>query len=148
MNRPPAWLVSLQDLYAGIVVPGLLSHGWLSLELVRHAFQDMEVLRRTFHIKEHQSYKHQPEKDQDEHKLFTVLFLDLYRCITKRMNNGGGGGGGGVRIAKMLILLSLKVYEFIFKFLLPFENCFPRCRFRVVASTLSLPRCHKRERTW
>ena len=93
MTLPPAWLVSLQDLYADIVVPGLLSHGWLSLELVRHAFQDLEVLRRTFHINEHQSYKHQPEKDQDEHKLFTVLFLDLYRCITKRMNNGGGGGG-------------------------------------------------------
>lgn len=42
------------------------------------------------------------------------------------------GEGGGVRIAKMLILLSLKVYEFIFKLLLPFENCFPRCRFHVV----------------
>ena len=153
--------------------PGLLSRGWLSLELVRQAFQDLEVLWCTFHIKKHQSYKHQPEKDQDEHKLFTVLFWDGYRCWyngtwrtreadsgqklsfptcrflvvaselslysrgTSVLQNGWIMGGRGVRIAKMLILLSQKVYKSIFKFLLPFENCFPRCRFRVVSSTLS-----------
>ena len=44
------------------------------------------------------------------------------------------GGGGGVRTTKMLILLSLKVHEFIFKFLL-LGNCLPRCRF---------PSCHFR----
>ena len=55
-----------------------------------------------------------------------------------------GGGGDGVRTTKMLILLSLKIHEFIFKFL-PLDNCLPRCRipschFRVVASTLSQER--------
>ena len=75
-------------------------------------------------------------------------FMDLLHWIDGWMV----GGWGGVRTTKMLILLSLKIHEFIFKFL-PLDNCLPRCRipschFRVVASTLSLPSCRKRERTW
>ena len=57
---------------------------------------------------------------------------------------------GVVRITKMLILLSLKVYEFIFNSPPPLKTVLhvfasrlslPRCRFNVVASQLSLPRC-------
>ena len=58
----PAWLVSLQDLSAGIAVPGLLIRGSSSTKLARHAFQDLGVRECTFRTIKHQSYKHRPKK--------------------------------------------------------------------------------------
>ena len=55
-----AWLVSCQDLSAGIAVPGLLRRDSSSVELAVHVFQDLEVAGCTFHKEAHQSYKHQP----------------------------------------------------------------------------------------
>ena len=60
----PAWLVSLQDLSAGIVVQGFLRCGSSQEELARHAFQDLEVPRYTSHITEHQSFKRLSKKEQ------------------------------------------------------------------------------------
>ena len=67
-----AWLVSLQDLSAGIAVPGLSTHGSSWAELAVHVFSDLEVPGRTFHKEEHQSYKHQPMNDTH---IFNVKFL-------------------------------------------------------------------------
>ena len=58
----PAWLVSLQDLSAGIAVPGFLTRGSSSTKLARHAFQDLGVPECTFRTIKHHSYKHQPKK--------------------------------------------------------------------------------------
>ena len=58
----PAWLVSLQDLSAGIAVPGLLTRGSSSTKLARLAFQDLGVPECTFRTIKHQSYKHPPKK--------------------------------------------------------------------------------------
>ena len=58
----PAWLVSLQDLSAGIAVPGLLTRGSSSTKLARHAFQDLGVSECTFLTIKHHSYKHRPKK--------------------------------------------------------------------------------------
>ena len=57
-----AWLVSLQDLSAGIAVPGFLTRGSSSTKLARHAFQDLGVPECTFRTIKHQSYKHRPKK--------------------------------------------------------------------------------------
>ena len=62
----PAWLVSLQDLSAGIAVPGLLTRGSSSTKLARHAFQDLGVRECTFRTIKHHSYKHQPKKIRKE----------------------------------------------------------------------------------
>ena len=59
----PAWLVSLQDLSAGIAVPGLLGRDSSSVELAVRVFSDLEVRGCTFHKEAHQSYKHQPMND-------------------------------------------------------------------------------------
>ena len=54
----PAWLVSLQDLSAGIAEPGLLTRGSSSAKLALRDFQDLEVPGCTFRTIEHQSCKH------------------------------------------------------------------------------------------
>ena len=58
----PAWLVSLQDLSAGIAVPALLTRGSSSEKLARHAFQDLGVLGCTFRTIKHQSYNYRTKK--------------------------------------------------------------------------------------
>ena len=58
----PAWLVSRQDLSAGIAVPGLLTRGSSSAKLARHAFQDLGVPGCIIRTIKHQSYKHRPKK--------------------------------------------------------------------------------------
>ena len=58
----PALLVSLQDLSAGIAVPGLLTRRSSSTKLARHAFQDLGLPACTFRTIKHQRYKHLPKK--------------------------------------------------------------------------------------
>ena len=62
----PAWLVQLQDLSAGIAVPGLLTRGSSSTKLARHAFQDLGDPECTFHTTKHHSYKHRSKKKQEK----------------------------------------------------------------------------------
>ena len=71
----PAWLVSLQDLSAGIAVPGLLTRGSSSTKLARHAFQDLGVRECTFRTIKHQSYKHRPKKIR---KKLSLRLRNLY----------------------------------------------------------------------
>ena len=66
----PAWLVSLQDLSAGIAVPGLLTRGSSSTKLARHAFQDLGVPECTFRTIKHQSYKHRPKKIGKKNRVY------------------------------------------------------------------------------
>ena len=78
----PAWLVSLQDLSAGIAVPGLLGRDSSSVELAVHVFSDLEVRGCTFHKEAHQSYKHQPMNNTDYLSLFalehSIILLPVY----------------------------------------------------------------------
>ena len=60
----PAWLVSPRALSAGISAPDHETHCSLQAQLVRYAFEDLEVVGCTFRKEELQSCRHQPNDNK------------------------------------------------------------------------------------